>query len=118
MKDPMARLREEAARKELERKAEKEHATEATGEEAAVDREVAEYLGAEEEEVAACCGSICPHCDMFLDKAIALVQLGRPHHLFMNPSQAEKFREAMEIYERDRSEYIARRQELMERMRR
>jgi len=119
MKDHMASLREEAARKQQERQKEKQQGSAAgRDDEEEASREVAEYLGVEEDLVANCCGSICPHCDIFLDKAIALVELGRPHHLFMNPSQEEKFHQALELYRKDRAQYAVRRQDLMESMRR
>ena len=118
MKDYMARLREEAQRREQERKkAQALQSSAKPDEEQNADIDVAKYLGVSEEEVSVCCGSTCPHCDMFLDKAIALVELGSPHHLFMNPSQEEIFKEALEIYRQDRTEYAFLRQELMDRMR-
>jgi hypothetical protein len=111
----MARLRQEALARQKARKACPPGENRA---EDGADARVAGYLGVSEAMVSSCCGSICPHCDVFLDKAIALVELGLSHHLFMNPSQEEFFNEALEIYRLDRTGYIARRQELMDRMRR
>lgn len=119
MSDLIKRLRESA----LERQKERERAKEAFDHEAFIDgerdrnRQAAKYLGMDENVVTNCCGSICPHCEMFLDKAIALEELGHSHHLFMNPSQEEVFNEALRIYREDRREYERRRMELMDRMR-
>lgn len=119
MSDFMKRLRDSA----LENQKRREEARETTDHEALLDaereknRQAAEFLGMDENVVANCCGSICPHCEMFLDKAIALEELGHSHHLFMNPSQEEVFNEALRIYREDRHEYERRRGELMDRMR-
>ncbi|MDH4185124.1 MAG: hypothetical protein OEV92_12930 [Nitrospinota bacterium] len=119
MKDPMARLRQEALEKEQARRKEKDHPRpEPAGRQDKADLEVAQFLEVSPEMVSACCGSICAHCDIFLDKAIALVELGYPHHLFMNSSQEEKFEQALELFRKDRAEYKIRRQELMDSMRR
>ncbi len=74
-------------------------------------------MGVSIDEVADCCGNICPHCEIFLDKAIALEELGYQHHLFMNPTQEEMFREALEIYRNDHKEFNLRKLQLMDRMR-
>jgi hypothetical protein len=55
---------------------------------------------------------------MFLDKAIALEELGYTHHLFMNPTQEDMFAEVRKIFRKNHQEYNRRRQEFMERMRR
>lgn len=80
-------------------------------------REIAEYTGKPVYEIAYCCGNICPHCQTFLDKAIALVELGYNHHLLMNPVQEEYFQDALRVFRGDRMEYEMRKQELMDRMR-
>jgi len=116
VKDHMARLRQEALARQKAREADGPKPKAAPGED--TDKQVADYLGVGEAQVSACCGSICSHCEMFLDKAIALVELGRPHHLFMNPSQERMFAEALSIYRNNREEYEKRKTELMDRMRR
>lgn len=119
MKDLFSRLRVEAAEKARKR----EEVNRLKGKTGAVPREekkiaeVARYLGISKEEVGACCGSICPHCNVFLDKAIALEELGYQNHLYMNPSQEQNFKDALTIYRDDRKEYEARKTELIERMR-
>ncbi len=119
MTDFLSRLREEAAEKARKR----EEESRPKGKTGIVPQEekkilkVAKYLGISKEEVGACCGSICPHCNIFLDKAIALEELGYPNHLYMNPTQEQIFKEALEIYRDDRKDYEARKTELIERMR-
>lgn len=120
MKDIFKGLREQARNLEKTRR-EKERATresELADKLEDANRRVAEFLGVTAEEVESCCGSICPNCDMFLDKAIALVELGYPPHLFMNPVQTEMFEDALRIYRDDPKDYQARKKELMDRMRR
>jgi len=119
MTDYLKRLREEALAKERDRKTARREASrrrlDHQNEETV--RQVARFLEVAPEMVDSCCGSICPDCDMFLDKAIALVELGHPPHLFMNPTQEDLFGEAVGIFRDDRKEYEARKRELMDRMR-
>lgn len=120
MEDIFKKLRDQALEHSAELKKENDLRRKASGERRADDpvmREVAEYTGQPLNEVAYCCGSICPHCQIFLDKAIALVELGYNHHLFMNPIQEERFQEALSVFRRDRMEYEMSKQELMDRMR-
>lgn len=119
MTDFLSRLREEAAEKAKKREEENrvEDKTGIVSEENKKIAEVAEYLGMSKDEVEVCCGSICPHCDTFLDKAIALEELGYQNHLYMNPTQQEQFKEALQIYRNDPKDYEARKTELIERMR-
>jgi hypothetical protein len=119
MDDFFKRLRDQAITHKAELNKERSHKKnpENTQLSDAVFQQVAEYTGKPFLEVAYCCGNICPHCQTFLDKAIALVELGYKHHLFMNPVQEEFFEDALAIYRRDRKEYEIRKQELMDRMR-
>ena len=120
MTDFMKRLREQAAVMASKRagEAHEPKRKKLAEEEAEINAKVADFLGASPEETAHCCGSICPHCDIFLDKAIALVELGYPSHLFMNPSQEELFEEALRLYRSDLGKYQVNKRELMDRMRR
>lgn len=120
MEDIFKKLRDQALDRSAERKKESDLRRKTSAEKLADDpvmREVAEYIGQPVNEVAYCCGNICPHCQTFLDKAIALVELGHEHHLLMNPVQEEQFQEALNIFRRDRMEYEMSKQELMDRMR-
>lgn len=119
MEDLFKRLRDQAITHgaELNKEREAKNARVAEPLNDAVLLQVAEYTGKPLLEISYCCGNICPHCQTFLDKAIALVELGYKHHLFMNPIQEELFEEALDIYRRDRKEYEMRKQELMDRMR-
>ncbi|VAX16958.1 hypothetical protein MNBD_NITROSPINAE04-1206 [hydrothermal vent metagenome] len=118
MGDFMKQLRDQALEKEKDRKKADSESLEddRNNSDAVKSRELADFLGVTPEVADACCGSICPHCDLFLDKAIALEQLGYPHHLFMNPTQEEVYKEAKEIFEKDRKEYDTQKKELIERM--
>lgn len=118
MSDFLSRLRKKAELQSAEReKALREKKEKSDSEETMIAIEVADYLGVTTDEIVACCGSICPHCDTFLDKAIALEELGYKNHLFMNPVQEEFFMEALEIYRNDRKEYARLKDELINRMR-
>ncbi|VAX18044.1 hypothetical protein MNBD_NITROSPINAE01-1091 [hydrothermal vent metagenome] len=118
MNDIFSRMRDEANKKARERTENQEKNENPQPEtEAQVSQEVADYLGVSKEEIDNCCGNTCPHCDIFLSKAIALEELGHKHHLFMNPSQEEMFKDAQAIYRKDIKEYEKREQELMDRMR-
>ncbi|MBI4827542.1 MAG: hypothetical protein HY804_01815 [Nitrospinae bacterium] len=118
MNDFLKRMREQALATEQHRH-EQPHLTEEErlrAEMLRVAMEVAHYLGWTREMVENCCGSVCPHCELFLDKALALMELGYPHHLFLNPMQEEVLRETQELFRRDRKEYEIRKEELMNRM--
>ena len=120
MEDIFKKLRSQAKDREAELKKESALRHKTSGEKLIDDsvlREIAEYIGKPVYEVAYCCGSICPHCQMFLDKAIALIDLGYNHHLLMNPIQEEYFQDALKVFRSDRMEYEMRKQELMDRMR-
>jgi len=119
MGDFMKELRDQALEKEKNRKKADIESFKASSKssEAVKSSKLAEFLGVTPEIADACCGSICPHCDLFLDKAIALVQLGYPHHLFMNPTQEEVYKEALELFEKDRKEYEQQKEVLIQRMR-
>jgi hypothetical protein len=120
MDDIFKKLRDQALDRSAELKRESDLRRKASGEKPAEDpvmREVAEYLGQPVNDVAYCCGNICPHCQIFLDKAIALIELGHDHHLFMNPVQEDQFQNALGIFRRDRMEYETSKQELMDAMR-
>lgn len=110
-------MRDQAKAKELEKRNAAPRKDQDREHEDAIIREVADFLGITPTEAEYCCGNICPHCQTFLDKAIALVELGHPHHLIMNPMQESMFADALEIFRRDRKEYTVRKQELMNRMR-
>lgn len=119
MSDIFKKLRDEAAQKAERRAAERSpDPARVDPENDPVMAEVADLTGLPVWEVAYCCGAICPHCETFLDKAIALVDMGHPHHLFMNPVQQERFAEALALYRRDRKEYDLRKPELIASMRR
>ncbi len=111
MSDIFQKLREKASRDEARREAEGK--ADAPDPEVELHRQVAELTGLSPEEVGYCCGSICPHCESFLDKAIGLVELGRPHHLFLNPVQQERFDEALALFRDDRKAYDLRKKELI-----
>lgn len=118
MNDFLKQMREQALADEHHRH-EQPHLTEEErlrAEMLRVAMEVARYLGWTREMVENCCGSVCPQCELFLDKALALMELGHPHHLFLNPMQEEVLREAQELFRRDRKEYEMRKQDLMDRM--
>lgn len=119
MADFMKQLRDQALEKEKNRKKAQSEFIEAdsNNSEAVKSRELAEFLGVTPVIADACCGYICPDCDLFLDKAVALEQLGYPHHLFINPTQEEVYKEALELFENDRNEYDRRKQELIRGMR-
>ena len=120
MEDIFKKLRSQAKDREAELKKEKDLRHKTSGEnplDDSVMREVAEYIGEPVSEVAYCCGNICPHCQTFLDKAIALIELGYDHHLLMNPIQEDYFKDALGIFRRDRKEYEMSKQTLMDRMR-
>lgn len=120
MEDIFKKLREQAMDRSAELKKESDQRRKASSENQVDDSvmlEVAEYLGKPIDDVTYCCGNICPHCQMFLDKAIALIELGYDHHLFMNPIQEDKFQNALEIFRRDKMEYEMSKQELMDSMR-
>lgn len=120
MQDIFKKLRDQAIEHSAELKKESDLRRKASGEKMPDDhimREVAEYIGKPLDEVTYCCGNICPHCQTFLDKAIALVELGHEHHLLMNPVQEERFQEALNVFRRDRMQYEMSKQELMDRMR-
>ena len=120
MDDIFKKLRDQALDRSAEIKKENDLRRKMSGEKPVDDPvmlEVAEYLGKPVNDVAYCCGSICPHCQIFMDKAIALIELGYDHHLFMNPVQEGQFQEALEIFRRDRMEYEMSKQELMDLMR-
>lgn len=118
MSDFMKELRERALEKEKNRKkAQSESLTEGRDDgQALKSRKLAEFLGVTPEIADACCGSICPHCDLFLDKAIALERLGYSHHLFMNPTQEQVYKEALKLFTQDRNEYDLRKKEFVRRM--
>ena len=116
MTDHFARLRQQALEKETERKRKSAHAP--SNDASQLDKQVAAFTGIEDEVVASCCGSICSNCDVFLDKAIALEELGHPHHLFMNRGQEEKFGKALALFREEKEEYQKRRQEIIDSMRR
>jgi len=119
MTDHQKRLREQALAAKQHRH-EQPHLTEEQRQRAEMLRvalEVAQYLGWTREAVENCCGSVCPHCELFLDKALALMELGYHHHLFLNPMQEDVLREAHALFQRDRKEYEIRKQDLMNRMR-
>ena len=117
MNDIFSRIREAAEKKAKERTENQAKKDPSADDETLISQEVADYLGVSKEEVENCCGNICPHCDIFLAKAIALEELGYKHHLFMNPSQEEMFKEALSIYRKDIKEYKNREHELMDKMR-
>ncbi len=118
MSDYLDKLRQQAAESQNQRKKSRQESASGEKDQSSdVSEKVAKLLGVTTEMVDNCCGSICPHCDMFLDKAVSLVELGYPHHLLMNPTQEAMFEEAREIYLRDRKEYETRKTELMDRMR-
>lgn len=120
MDDIFKKLRDQALNRSAEIKKENELRRKTSGERAVDDSimlEVAEYLGKPLDDVAYCCGNICPHCQMFLDKAIALIELGYEHHLFMNPTQEDQFQGALSMFRRDKMEYEMCKQELMNAMR-
>lgn len=118
MSDIFSRMREEAEKKAQKRN-ENDNKKQTTNgdDETRISAEVAEFLGISKEEVEDCCGNTCPHCDIFLSKAIALEELGYEHHLFLNPTQQEMFKDALAIYRRDIKEYERKEQELMDEMR-
>jgi hypothetical protein len=119
MTNLFSKLREQALSDEKQRRENSDEIRKKSGERAEdrVFEAVAELIERDVEEVAACCGSICPKCDMFLDKAVALRALDNPHHLFMNPTQNEIFEKALNMFLEDKKEYQANRLELMERLR-
>ncbi len=119
MGDFMKQLRDQALEKEKNREKTRSESLADNGNssDAVKSRELADFLGVTPEVADACCGSICPHCDLFLDKAIALEQLGYPHHLFMNPTQEEVYKKAKELFEKDRKEYEQLKPGLIEKMR-
>ncbi|MBI5816034.1 MAG: hypothetical protein HZB29_10565 [Nitrospinae bacterium] len=120
MGDLFGKMRDQAKAAEKLRHEKHEREKSAHGHDAgeSMTASVAKFTGLPAEEVEYCCGSICPHCQVFLDKAIALIELGYPHHLFMNPAQEEVFNEAIELFRKDRTLYMLRKQELMDKMRR
>ncbi|MBI4667531.1 MAG: hypothetical protein HY751_14105 [Nitrospinae bacterium] len=118
MEDIFSKLRQEAIQKAEERtKASPANEGSKPFDDERIVRQVAEFTGLSVDEVAYCCGNICPHCETFLDKAIALVELGYGHHLFMNPMQEDYFTDALDTFRRDRREYELKKQDLMDRMR-
>lgn len=120
MEDIFKKLREQALDRSAKLEKENVQRRKTPGEKPADDSvmlEVAEYLGKPVNDVTYCCGNICPHCQTFLDKAIALIELGYSHHLFMNPIQEDQFQNALRMFRRDRMEYEMSKQELMDSMR-
>lgn len=120
MDDIFKKLRDQALDRSAELKKESDQRRKVSADKPVDDPvmlEVAEYIGKPVDDVAYCCGNICPHCQIFLDKAIALIELGYDHHLFMNPVQEDQFQGALGMFRRDKMEYEMSKQELMDSMR-
>jgi len=107
------KIRREAAEKEQARNKSADGSENPMEAESHLQRQVAEKIGRSQEEVAYCCGSTCPSCDVFLDKAMALEELGHKHHLFLNPVQWEIFEKALALYRTDRAEYERQKPEII-----
>ena len=122
MNDIFKKMRDQAALQAKERASRKREADDSRNrkvdlDDEAIHRKVADFTGIDYDEIEFCCGNCCPDCESFLDKAIALVELGFKHHLFLNPVQQEVFDEALALFQTARTDYDAKKQSFIDRLR-